>query len=493
MSTFEKIEQASPAFPIGGKHISLTAIRLITNTDENDTLAEKRISLLYRNKTERLDGQIFIVTDHTRKQSRLFVVPAPDRLMPSARIEAGVLKIDADTCPVYTTTCPISEAERTCRAWYREQYHPKTLHTMSNTWGDRNGRNRVCDEFIRLEIDSARELGLDAVQIDDGWQTGIPTVFDDEGNRIFEDRFWEVKKEVFPNGLEPLATYATEQGVALGLWFAPHSRGAFEHYDRDLSILQAAWRTWNVRYFKLDMISLPTREHCEQMDRFLRDASMLGDVSVELDVTADKRLGYLAAAPYGTIFVENRYTAWGNYYPHRTLRNEWMLSRYIPTAKLQFELVNPSLCADKYSTDDPYRPALYDADYLFATVMLSNPLFWMETQFLSAQSRVQLKRIIATWKHHREELTLADVSPIGEEPSGASLTGFLAETHEAYHLLLFREATERDVMTVSLPSDIKSIEMIAKNTETNVRISGNTITATFSMPRSYAWIKIGKL
>ena len=41
-------------------------------------------------------------------------------------------------------------------------------------------------------------------------------------------------------------------------------------------------------------------------------------------------MGYLAAREYGTLFVENRYTDFGNYYPHRTLRNLWMLARYVP-------------------------------------------------------------------------------------------------------------------------------------------------------------------
>jgi alpha-galactosidase len=338
----------------------------------------------------------------------------------------------------------------------------------------------------------AKEHGLDVVQIDDGWQTGVPTAPDADGNRLFDEHFWEVKQEVFPKGVESLAAYAKENGVALGLWFAPHSGGLFEYFDRDLSVLQKAHHDWRVRYFKLDMIHLPTREHCDKMVELLERIAALEGTSVELDVTADNRLGYLAAAPFGTIFVENRYTAWGNYYPHRTLRNEWMLSRYIPTAKLQFELVNPALCHDQYSDTDPFRHALYDADYLFATVMLSNPLFWMETQFLSAQSREQLKKIIAKWKCHREDLTYADVAPIGEEPSGASLTGFLADTPKAYHLLLFREATDRNTMTIPLPRDIKSVEAIAQNAKTEIAVNGNQLTATFAMPRSYAWFKIGK-
>ena len=491
MSRFEKADQAIP-YTINGKHVTLTAVQLITNTDSNDTLVKKTERLVFRAQVAPVEGHIFVLTDQAQGRSRIWIVPAPDFVLPTAKIVANKFSIDTGGYPVYTADCPTDEVERTCRAWYREHYHPKTLHTMSNTWGDRNGRTRVCDEFIRREIDSAADLGLDVVQIDDGWQRGVPAPMDADGNRHFDADFWEVKQEVFPQGLAPLAAYAAEHGVALGLWFAPYSGGLFEYFERDLSFLQKAYHDWGVRYFKLDMIHLPTRAHCDRMTTLLEEIRLQDDASVELDATADNRLGYLAAAPFGTIFVENRYTAWGNYYPHRTLRNEWMLSRYIPTAKLQFELVNPALCHEKYSDTDPYRHALYDADYLFATVMLSNPLFWMETQFLSEKSREQLREIIAKWKCYREELTLADVSPIGEEPCGASLTGFLAETSDAYHILLFREVTERDEMTLALPSSVKGVEIIAQNAKTKVARSGNTLTATISLPRAYAWLKAEK-
>ena len=41
-----------------------------------------------------------------------------------------------------------------------------------HTWGDRNRDARVCETFVLQEIDRAAALGLDTVQIDDGWQKG---------------------------------------------------------------------------------------------------------------------------------------------------------------------------------------------------------------------------------------------------------------------------------------------------------------------------------
>ena len=492
MTKFARYDEKNYELTVKNPHTTLRAVRLVTNTDKYDTLVEEREALVYRAATEELFGQIFIITDRAAGRSTVLVIPAPDFVIPCAKIEKGAVVISSEGYPIYAAECAPEHAERAARDWYREHYKPSTIHAMSNTWGDRHGRTRVCDEFIRREIDSGADLGLDVVQIDDGWQTGSPESPDENGERFFEGDFWELKTDIFPHGMRSLSDYARESGVELGLWFAPHSRGVFEHFDRDLSVIEKAYREWSIRYFKLDMINLPTRHHADRMCELLERITSHGDTSVELDVTAEKRLGYLAAAPYGTIFVENRYTAWGSYYPYRTLRNAWMLSRYVPLSKCQFELVNPELYTEAYDPADPFRHGSCDADYLFATVMLSNPLFWMETQFLSDKARADLKSIIPVWKQYREELTHADVRPIGEEPSGASLTGFAADTGELLHLILFREATDRDTLTVDLGVELSGVEVIKEKCPASVTAYGSRLTATVSEPRSYLWISARK-
>lgn len=98
------------------------------------------------------------------------------------------------------------------------------------------------------------------------------------------------------------------------------------------------------------------------------------------------QLSYLFNMEYCTVFVENRYTETITYFPYRTLKNLWMLSKYIPASHLQLELVNPELNADKYAKNDVFATPFYDIEYLFASVMLSNPLFWMELQNLSKEN-----------------------------------------------------------------------------------------------------------
>lgn len=481
-------------FSVKGEHVTLRAITLRSKTDNHDTLVEECKRYMFRGKIKQTEGHIFILYDMPKETATVFIVAVPDYFVPTLEIKDNTVFIKTSGYPVSVGYSKISEAEQLVRDWYRMQYRPTSLHTMSNTWGDRNGRDRVSEEFVRAEIDSAQDLGLDVVQIDDGWQKGIPDVYDDEGNRVFDGDFWKVKYDRFPCGMESVSKYARNKEVELGLWFAPESRLNFKSFERDISVLRQAYKEWKIKYFKLDMVKLENEDAAGKMLDFLDEIFSFGDdVSVELDVTADVRLGYLMSAPYGTVFVENRYTEWSNYYPHRTLRNLWLLSRFIPASKFQFELLNPELCTDKYNSDDALRPELYDIDYLFASVMYSNPLFWMETQFLSEESRARLKRIIGIWKKHRKAITNADVYPIGEEPSGVSMTGFSADTGDEIYVSVFRECTERESFTFDLGQQVTGdCELIASNTAVEFSANGSSLAVDFSKMRSYAWFVLKK-
>lgn len=115
-----------------------------------------------------------------------------------------------------------------------------------------------------------------------------------------------------------------------------------------------------------------------------------------------------------------------------------MLSEYIPPSHLQFELVNPELNANKYSKNDIFATPLYDIDYLFASLMLSNPLFWMELQNLSDENTKRLKNILSFWKKYSDIFSESDVIPIGKRPCGRSFTGFYIK-HINENICLFSE------------------------------------------------------
>ena len=94
---------------------------------------------------------------------------------------------------------------------------------------------------------------------------------------------------------------------------------------------------------------------------------------------------------YGNIFLENRYTDWGNYYPYRTLRNLWMLSRYVPAEKMQIEFLNKWRNADKYDVADPFAPARYSFDYLFAITLAAQR--WLGWRLRTCPKRLILRHL----------------------------------------------------------------------------------------------------
>ena len=122
--------------------------------------------------------------------------------------------------------------------------------------------------------------------------------------------------------------------------------------------------------------------------------------------------------------------------------------------------------------------------------MLSNPLFWMELQFLSDDNTEKLKNIIAFWHSYRDIFRNSDVSPIGEKPSGRSFTGFRIKNGNDQYALLFREATFSDSGVYVMPGNINRAEVLLSNADVSIETIGNALKATFSKPRSYAFIKL---
>ncbi len=480
---------------IEGEHWTVTSVKFKAFTDDNDTLVHKnKKNLFARNLYEGMEGDIFFLKNISTEKAVVIISETPDYQKTVLRINGGAVLIDNGGYGVALGFTENSGCEALCREYYRHKRRPKVSMMMSNTWGDRNGFSRVCHEFVKKEIDAAEDIGVDIVQIDDGWQVG-PTADlsrrDELGRRVFADDFWQISDERFPKGIKVLSDYAKDKGIKLGLWFAPDSHDNFKAKKRDIEILREAYEKWGSRFFKLDMYWIQNKEECEQFLEFLKSIYGFGEVATQIDVTRGDRVNYLCGGEYGTVFVENRYTKWGNYFPHRTLRNLWSLGRFIPTAKFQFEIVNPDLNTEAYENGDVFAPENYDLDYLFASVMLSNPLFWMEMQFLSEKRRKELKRIIPIYKELREEFKDSDVVPIGDMPSGRSFTGFdVRKDGKTKYLLLFRESAEDAMGGYGLETDLSGAEVIISNADVEVNVTGKLVTAKFSKQRAYALIKV---
>ena len=332
------------------------------------------------------------------------------------------------------------------RKWQKAVRHHEDM-VMMNTWGDRSQDSRVDEAFCLRELELAGRLGISVFQIDDGWQQGrSPNSKLAKGvfHNIWDNpHYWSPDSVKFPRGLHPLTDRARELGLELGLWFNPSVQDEFADWKKDAEALVSLYRQYGIRIFKIDGLQIPTKSAEKNLRRLLDHVRAATEDAVifNLDATAGRRTGYHYFGEYGNIFLENRYTDWANYYPYQTLRNLWMLSRYVPAEKLQIEFLNGWRNADKYPAGDPFAPANYDFAYLAATTFAGQPLAWMEASNLpeeafSIAGQIRRYREIAPAFHS------GTVLPIGEEPSGRSWTGFqsLLSKKEGF-ILVFREDT----------------------------------------------------
>lgn len=348
------------------------------------------------------------------------------------------------TYPVAVGVCSQEQSIQLFRKYYEKTYPKKTTYIMSNTWGGGNGDSRISEEFVLKEIETAAQLGIDIVQIDDGWQEGITANSQlhaggawSGGYRLSNPNFWEVNKEKFPHGLESIIQAAKDKNIEIGLWFAPDGTNDYEAWEQDSDVMLHFYEKYGIRYFKLDSIII---ENCKCEKNLIKMLTRTRNLSKDnivfnMDITNGKRFGYLLHRSFGDLFVENRYTKYGTYYPHNTLRNLWDLSRFIPTGRLQMEVLDHQKHKENYS--NVLAPAEYDIDYLFAIVMTTNPLMWMELSELNEESKTKLSKIIEIYKKYRKDFI--KVEPILERPSGFSCTGFKIYGKEQDYVLLFRE------------------------------------------------------
>lgn len=478
-----------------GNHWRIRTVVLHAFSDDSDTLIEEKESMMFaKGHKEPITGNIFILDNILSGESVFLASEAPDYQISTLHIKNYTVSLDNANNAIAIGFGKTKNIESVCRSYYRNSMINKLPRTMSNTWGDRNGYSRICRDFVLREIEAAKDIGVDIVQVDDGWQTGNtydPAIRNEQGKRVFRGDFWNYGDTKFPNGMEEIATAAKEAGLKLGIWFAPDSDDNYALIDRDIAVLKKAYDEWGVRFFKLDMYWIESEENKKQFLKLLKTIYAFGDdVAVQLDVTRDKRINYLCGKEYGSIFVENRYTLSQNSYPYRVLRSLWGFSKYLPTTRFQFELVNPDLNKDAYAEYDVFAPSLYGMDYLFASVMLSNPLFWMELQFLPEHRRQELQPIMKVWKEIRGDIAEADISPIGDRPTGRSFTGFKVKGKDKSYLLLFRELTENDSFEFDLGEKTEILNTVISNTDISAKENCNRVEVTFAEVRAYALIEV---
>ena len=339
---------------------------------------------------------------------------------------------------------------------YLERRSRRNWLLTCNQWGDRGDGKQFTEPFVRSEINACARLGIEAYMLDAGWQRGnLDAVNKDcpDGSSPFHDvpGFWDVDLAKFPNGLKPLADFASQKGVQLLFWYNPDHTDQNRNWEKDADTMLRLWRECGVKVFKIDgvwmLTALAMRRTRAMLQKVVRETG--GEVSFQLDITNGARWGFLGALDMGALFVENRYAHWQNYFPHQVLRNLWQLSRWVRPQNLQFEFLNNSPERGQYylplfGPSDPFTPDQYGLDYLFACTMFANPLAWFEPSRLSPAQQELLWPAIEGYLKVRDEIFTGDIYPIGPEPSGRSITGFQShrEADGAGYVCVYREVTD---------------------------------------------------
>lgn len=508
-------------------HYDLREIMLIDKSDQNDTLIRESVHPVYNHGWghEEAAGNLFVFEDRMDGNACMLVKEAPTTASMLGRGASDLYiqknqfvqllgnglngqELHEEGVYAYGSTMLVGKKEEIGREWrrlYRAMWHGKEhVRVLSNTWGDRNQDKAVCHDFMMKEIARAHELGVQVVQIDDGWQLGqtansalgVSHVW--EGYYAANPDFWKVNEKKFPQGLKSLTEYAASLGIEMGLWFSPDSSNGFANWQKDAEVLLGFYRELGVRRFKLDGVKIrdkkSERNYLRLLEALNRESG--GRICVNQDITAEIRLGQIYYREHGNLFVENRYTDAGSYYPHNTLKNLWELAEYIPAGKMQFECLNNARNPDKYPADDPLAPGRYDIDYLFAVTMAASPLMWMEMSNLREEDARTLSGVIGLYRTHQAEIARGDVQPIGRKPDGMSFTGFHVDLDaEGGYLILFREWTREEAFTYDIPQwtgrNVR-IELLATNAgEASLEAEGSRLTLQTDRQRTYVFAKYG--
>ncbi len=297
----------------------------------------------------------------------------------------------------------------------------RDIYIQANTWGSDRGRLAAKEDNILVELDVQSELGVDIQQIDDGWQNN--------------NKEWLLRDDWYPEGWSRVRRKAQESGVKLGLWGAA--------MPISLDDLKRTYDEGNFVSYKLDFASLGNHKNMNALMNKVREFIEYTDHSVRVnwDLTENApRFGYFWAKEYGCIYLENRKPNTPQnviYVPYLVLRDCWHLAQYTNINKFQTTIQNVAMTSKVHSDAGKHSQA-----YATAIGLSGVPLLFMETHFLSQESRDTMRNIFAKYKEHRNNMFHSYVFAIGNTPDNRSWSGFqyISESGEKEgYILLFRE------------------------------------------------------
>ncbi len=496
-------------------HLRLTQVALMDQTDNRNELVSEREWLLMPNEAKfELQGCVLSAENTLDGTGVVFLKLAPlpharpDKAAVDFAVNPGARAVSAffGGYPVAALAYRGGRAGRThaLHAFQRclREYRPERDGMfLSNTWGDRSRDARINEAFLLKEVEAGAALGVDVVQIDDGWQKGrSANSVAARGKGVWngywaaDPNFWDADPARFPDGLEKVVKAARDKGMNFGLWFGPDSSNSATNWQRDADRLLAFHREMGMGYFKID--SMKTHDAVSlvrqraMFDRMLEGSK--GAITFDLDVTAEIRPGYFGLPDIGPLFVENRYTDFHRYWPHQTLRNLWMLSQVIDPLRLRIEMLNNARNADKYK-GDPLAPALYKPDTLFAVAMTASPLGWFEVSNLPAEYVAQMRPLVAAWKAERARMHGGAIVPVGTAPDGVEWTGFVSAAADGRggYALLFRELNAKADYTLDLTGLVAgAAHATVIGGRGTAKITGNTLLVNVPEKLDFVWVRL---
>lgn len=320
----------------------------------------------------------------------------------------------------------------------------RDAYVMSNTWGSTDGkrdaRDAAREDNVLRELEVAAAIGVDAVQIDDGWQVDLAATT----WRPESERGWQPHDAVYPRGWARVRARAAELGVELGLWAAGE--------DIRLDELLTNWRELGFTRAKLDFMRFAGHAEHAAFSAKVRAFVRATDhrVRINFDVTSKSpRVGYLWLRECGSLYLANRKPhAPENvlYHPWLVLRDAWHLARWQRLQDIQLTVQNP--LRTNRAASDAWR---HSTAYCLAITLFGTPLIFQQLQFLDATQRAEMRDVLTVYRRHRHAIHAGDIAPIGDEPSNAAHTGFHCRCPDGSgYVLVLRELTNTQPL-IDLP------------------------------------------
>ena len=306
------------------------------------------------------------------------------------------------------------------------------------------------------EIPALAKLGIDVMQIDDGWQKGGLS----SSARDFSPKY--------KNGWKDIKAEADKYGLRFGLWVTAQL-ATTEEMNKNLDEL--GFISW-----KADFDHLANRTDYEARAKKYRDVLKHAWMKTQFTLCPeydDPRYGWYYFKEYGSIYFQNiqeSLPAHLTMVPYQVLRQHWLMAKYFNSNKLQVMLQNPKRVNPERS-DAPQ----YSHSYCFAMGVPFIPCFFQSAQYLDEQGREELTDFFSLYKKHREAIFNCFTFPVGDKPDNQSWAGFQMinenDTKRNY-LLLFRELhnteTQKSIKLKLLAGKIIKITNI-ETSEINVQ------------------------